>query len=69
MPQKINHIITNNALSSQQMINDPELMDRTATSEGIKSASIGVPIAPILAVYPWLQKYFVRGVTLGSVKR
>ena len=68
MPQKINHIITNNALSSQQMINDPELMDRTATSEGIKSASIVVTIAPILAVYPWLQKYFVRGVTLGSVK-
>ncbi len=68
MPQKINHIIQNNQLSSEQMLNDPELMDRVATSEGIKAASIVVTIAPILVVYPWLQKYFVRGVTLGSVK-
>lgn len=38
------------------------------TPEGIRAASIVVAIAPILAVYPFLQKYFVKGVLLGSVK-
>lgn len=38
------------------------------TPESIKSAGIIVMVVPILAVYPFLQKYFVKGVMLGSVK-
>lgn len=38
------------------------------TPETIKSASIIVSILPILAIYPFVQKYFVKGVTLGAVK-
>lgn len=36
--------------------------------EGIKSAVIIFAIVPILLVYPFLQKYFAKGVMLGSVK-
>lgn len=36
--------------------------------ESLKSASIVVSTIPIILVYPWLQKYFVKGVMLGSVK-
>lgn len=36
--------------------------------ENLKSASIMFATLPILCVYPWLQKYFVHGVTLGAVK-
>jgi putative aldouronate transport system permease protein len=37
-------------------------------AESIKSATVMFATVPILLVYPWLQKYFIAGVTLGSVK-
>ncbi len=37
-------------------------------SDTIKSATIIVTILPILMVYPFVQKYFVKGVMLGAVK-
>lgn len=37
-------------------------------SEVIKYATIIVSVIPILCVYPFLQKYFVKGVMVGAVK-
>jgi putative aldouronate transport system permease protein len=34
----------------------------------IKAASIIIATVPILIVYPFLQKYFVKGVMIGGVK-
>lgn len=34
----------------------------------IKSAQIFIGALPILAVYPFLQRYFIKGITLGAVK-
>ncbi|MDF2960161.1 MAG: binding-protein-dependent transport system inner rane component [Paenibacillus sp.] len=39
-----------------------------APLETIRMASIVVAVAPILIVYPFLQKHFTKGVMLGSVK-
>ena len=36
--------------------------------EGIKAATIMVATVPILLVYPWLQRYFIRGVMIGAIK-
>lgn len=36
--------------------------------EAVKSAAIMVSTIPILAVYPFVQKYFVKGVMVGGVK-
>lgn len=36
--------------------------------EAIRSATIMLATLPILIVYPFLQKYFVKGVNIGSVK-
>lgn len=37
-------------------------------TQSLKMACVAVSTLPILVVYPWLQKYFVKGVMLGSVK-
>ncbi|OKP99791.1 carbohydrate ABC transporter permease [Paenibacillus sp. P46E] len=36
--------------------------------EGLKAAAIMITVLPILCVYPFLQKHFIKGVLLGSVK-
>jgi len=40
----------------------------TITPASMRAAVTIVASVPILAVYPFLQKYFVKGVTLGAVK-
>ncbi|NLN66461.1 MAG: carbohydrate ABC transporter permease [Clostridiaceae bacterium] len=37
-------------------------------AQSLKMATVAVSTIPILVVYPWLQKYFVKGVMLGSLK-
>lgn len=37
-------------------------------SEGLKMASIVVTMVPIMCLYPFLQKYFVKGLSVGAVK-
>ncbi|MFB9330786.1 carbohydrate ABC transporter permease [Paenibacillus aurantiacus] len=38
------------------------------SSRTVKASQIFIGALPILAVYPFLQKYFVKGIVLGSVK-
>lgn len=38
------------------------------TSEALSAAQVIVSTLPIICVYPFLQKYFVKGIMLGSVK-
>lgn len=37
-------------------------------SASLKAAVVMFSTVPILCIYPWLQKYFIHGVTLGAVK-
>jgi len=39
-----------------------------ATSQSLQAAMTIIATVPILIVYPFLQKYFVNGVTIGAVK-
>ena len=38
------------------------------TSEMLIAASIVITLIPVLIVYPFVQRYFVKGIMIGSVK-
>ncbi len=42
--------------------------ERSLATQQLKYAVIIVTILPILAIYPFVQKYFVKGVMIGSIK-
>ena len=50
------------------MTSDLQQYNITPFSEGIKMACIVVTATPIILVYPFMQKYFVKGITVGAVK-
>ena len=53
-------------ITSEQLMMNPSLME--VTGRGIKGALILLCTVPILMIYPFLQKYFVSGVVMGSAK-
>lgn len=61
-----------NAVLQMADVVDPELIrDRaleTAVNSQLKYAVMVVATAPIMAVYPFVQKYFIQGALLGSLK-
>jgi putative aldouronate transport system permease protein len=68
--------VTDNKLKTIQeylsriIMEDPEANTEEVKifSETVKLANVIVSVTPILIVYPFLQKYFVKGVMIGSVK-
>lgn len=55
------------ASSTENMMTDV-VQDREPVGETIKYATIMVATLPILFVYPFLQKYFVKGMMIGALK-
>lgn len=55
--------------SNQMLANAPGGVSKTTiTSASIKLATMIVTTVPIVCVYPFLQKHFVKGMLLGSMK-
>ncbi len=53
---------------TDQQVNMEALQNAASVSESIKYATIMVSVVPALCIYPFLQKYFVKGVMVGAVK-
>lgn len=54
--------------STESMMGDTASVDKYNIGESIKYATIIVATLPILLVYPFIQKYFVKGMLIGAVK-
>lgn len=53
---------------TDDMLSGVGAAEKFSVSETIKYATIIVSTVPILCLYPFLQKYFLKGVMVGSVK-
>ncbi|WP_219834475.1 carbohydrate ABC transporter permease [Paenibacillus sp. R14(2021)] len=54
--------------SSIKNMNEAQMQLRGVTPEALRMTFVIIITAPIICVYPFLQKYFVKGVLVGSLK-
>ena len=57
-----------NAASAKDILQYTTSMDAPPPTQAVRMAAIVVATLPILFVYPFVQKYFVKGVLVGSIK-
>jgi putative aldouronate transport system permease protein len=60
--------IINNLASIEVATQEGASSGIPAASDGMKAAAVMFATLPILVVYPWLQRYFIAGVSVGAVK-
>ena len=62
--ERIQELIRKAAMEGEAL----SISNFNVTTESVRCAQIIVTSIPIILVYPFLQKYFISGVTLGAVK-
>ncbi len=64
----LREILVSNQMTEAMDI-DPEMLERKqGLADVLKYSLIVVSTVPILSVYPFIQRYFVKGVMIGSLK-
>lgn len=59
-------IVENSDLEMRQLMD--QASDQEVVAESLKAAVLMIATLPILVVYPFIQKYFVKGALVGSIK-
>lgn len=72
---KADHYPLQSYIRQVAVVIDPTKMDEESvkrmsslSNQTLNAAKIFISMLPLLVIYPFLQKYFVKGITLGSVK-
>ncbi|MFK7694325.1 carbohydrate ABC transporter permease [Paenibacillus sp. HJGM_3] len=67
-------VLVQNMIQSQRLLQEivnsgaASTTDIEVVPESLKAAGVLIVVVPMLVVYPFLQRYFVKGVMLGSIK-
>ena len=61
-------LLQNEAIKAIQDEMMKQSMLKAMTPETLRAATTVVVTVPILITYPFLQKYFIKGMTVGAVK-
>ena len=56
------------ANSTDLSITEKQELEATLPTESVRMALVVLVCAPILLAFPFFQKYFVKGITVGAVK-
>ena len=64
----LREILILNQIRPDEFVDDETFMQLQGMADLLKYALIVVATVPILFVYPYIQKYFVRGIMIGSLK-
>lgn len=71
LQQYLYELVTETQRLQEDLITGELNLDRDAINtvpDAIRAATIMLSSIPIMLVYPFLQKYFVKGLVVGSVK-
>ena len=66
--QQYLYVLVTEAVTVNENMSMDALENAALNSEAIRAATIMLACVPIMCVYPFLQKYFVKGMRVGSVK-
>ena len=61
-------VISQNMLNMGSTTGQADVTQLQVSADNIKAATIIFALVPILIVYPFIQRYFVKGILLGSIK-
>ncbi len=64
----LQQMVTSSGLSEFVDVSIQNNFEKDIPTEIIKMSTIVISVVPIMCVYPFLQKYFAKGVMIGSVK-
>ena len=60
--------LLNQVVSASQQIDSPDSQAMSISPSGIRMTLTAIVLIPIMLVYPFIQKYYVKGIMIGAVK-
>jgi putative aldouronate transport system permease protein len=66
--KQVLQVVMRNIVQAGNIDTQMATLSQAVTPETLKAATIMITTFPVLCAYPFLQKYFVKGIMIGSLK-